>query len=46
MDNAVSAIKLVLYELMIDGIKYREKIGNKVYEDKNCLKTMNWRFLH
>lgn len=31
MDNAVGAIKLVLYELMIDGIKY-EKIGSKVYE--------------
>jgi type III restriction enzyme len=33
MDNAVSAIKSVLYELMIDGIKY-EKIGNKIYEMK------------
>ena len=33
MDNAVNAIKSVLYELMIDGIKY-EKIGNKVYEMK------------
>jgi len=31
MDHAVSAIKAVLYELMIDGIKY-EKIGNQVYE--------------
>jgi len=31
MDNAVNAIKAVLYELMIDGIKY-EKIGGKVYE--------------
>jgi len=31
MDNATSAIKSVLYELMIDGIKY-EKIGSKVYE--------------
>ena len=31
MDNAVSAIKSALYELMIDGIKY-EKIGNKIYE--------------
>jgi type III restriction enzyme len=31
MDNAVSAIKLALYELMIDGIKY-EKIGGKIYE--------------
>lgn len=31
MDNAVSAIKSVLYELMIDGIKY-EKIGSKMYE--------------
>jgi len=31
MDNAVGAIKSVLYELMIDGIKY-EKIGSKVYE--------------
>jgi len=33
MDNSVSAIKSVLYELMIDGIKY-DKIGNKVYEMK------------
>ncbi|HNT79593.1 MAG TPA: DEAD/DEAH box helicase family protein [Bacteroidia bacterium] len=31
MDNAVGSIKSVLYELMIDGIKY-EKIGSKVYE--------------
>lgn len=31
MDNAVSVIKSVLYELMVDGIKY-EKIGEKVYE--------------
>jgi len=31
MDNAVVAIKSVLYELMIDGIKY-EMIGGKVYE--------------
>src|SRR3972149_5385015 len=31
MDNAVSAIKSVLYELMVDGIKY-EKIGDKFYE--------------
>ena len=31
MDNTTSAIKNVLYELMIDGIKY-EKIGGKVYE--------------
>ena len=31
MDNAVSAIKSVLYGLMVEGIKY-EKIGNKVYE--------------
>jgi type III restriction enzyme len=31
MDNAVVAIRQVLYELMIDGIKY-EKIGGKVYE--------------
>lgn len=31
MDHAVSAIKAVLYELMIDGIKY-EKIGNQIYE--------------
>ncbi|HXI00633.1 MAG TPA: hypothetical protein VNI52_10205 [Sphingobacteriaceae bacterium] len=31
MDNAVSAIKAVLYELMIDGIKY-EKIGTQMYE--------------
>lgn len=33
MDNALSAIRTVLYELMIDGIKY-EKIGSKVYEMK------------
>jgi len=31
MDNTTNTIKSVLYELMIDGIKY-EKIGNKVYE--------------
>ncbi len=31
MDRAVAAIKTVLYELMIDGIKY-EKIGSKAYE--------------
>lgn len=31
MDNSVTCIKRVLYELMIDGIKY-EKIGGKVYE--------------
>ncbi len=31
MDNAVTAIKSVLYELMVNGIKY-EKIGNKIYE--------------
>ena len=31
MDNAVTAIRLELYQLMVDGIKY-EKIGNKVYE--------------
>jgi len=31
LDNAVVAIKEVLYELMIDGIKY-EKIGAKEYE--------------
>lgn len=33
MDNVVVAIRQVLYELMIDGIKY-EKIGSKVYEMK------------
>jgi type III restriction enzyme len=33
MDNAVSRIKEVLHQLMIDGIKY-EKIGGKVYEMK------------
>lgn len=33
MDNSVAAIKSVLYELMIDGIKY-EKVGSKVYEMK------------
>lgn len=33
MDNAVTAIKSALYELMVDGIKY-EKIGNKIYEMK------------
>lgn len=31
MDNTTSTIKSVLYELMIEGIKY-EKIGNKLYE--------------
>ena len=31
MDNATVAIKTVLYDLMIDGIKY-EKIGGKMYE--------------
>lgn len=31
MDNAVTAVKSALYELMVDGIKY-EKIGGKVYE--------------
>ncbi|MFA5847824.1 MAG: DEAD/DEAH box helicase family protein [Thermodesulfovibrionales bacterium] len=31
MDNAVSVIKAVLCELMVDGIKY-EKIGNRIYE--------------
>lgn len=31
MDNAVSVIKAVLCELMVDGIKY-EKIGDKIYE--------------
>ena len=31
MDNSVTGIKRVLYELMIDGIKY-EKIGGKFYE--------------
>jgi type III restriction enzyme len=31
MDNAVVAIKSILYELMVDGIKY-EKIGDKIYE--------------
>jgi type III restriction enzyme len=31
MDNATNAIKGVLYDLMIDGIKY-EKIGGKIYE--------------
>ena len=33
MDNAVIVIKSVLYELMIDGIKY-EKICGKLYEMK------------
>ncbi|MCE7955957.1 MAG: DEAD/DEAH box helicase family protein [Bacteroidetes bacterium] len=33
MDNTTNTIKSILYELMIDGIKY-EKIGNKVYEMK------------
>ncbi|MCL4474967.1 MAG: DEAD/DEAH box helicase family protein [Nitrospirae bacterium] len=33
MDNAVTAIKSALYELMVDGIKY-EKIGDKIYEMK------------
>lgn len=31
MDNTTSTIKSVLYDLMIDGIKY-EKIGSKMYE--------------
>lgn len=31
MDNSVTGIKRILYELMIDGIMY-EKIGSKVYE--------------
>jgi type III restriction enzyme len=31
MDNTTSTIKSVLYELMIEGIKY-EKIGSKMYE--------------
>jgi len=31
MDNAVGAVKDVLYSLMVDGIKY-EKIGDKIYE--------------
>lgn len=31
LDNATSAIKSVLYDLMIDGIKY-ESIGGKMYE--------------
>jgi len=31
LDNATHAIKSVLYDLMIDGIKY-EKIGSKMYE--------------
>jgi type III restriction enzyme len=31
MDNAVVAIRKVLHELMVDGIKYT-KIGNSVYE--------------
>jgi len=31
MDNTTSAIKSVLYDLMIDGIKY-ESIGSKMYE--------------
>ncbi len=31
MDNTTSTIKSVLYELMIDGIKY-EKVGGKIYE--------------
>ncbi len=43
MDNAVRAIKVVLYELMIDGIKY-EKIGNRFYEMK-LLMTMNWKYI-
>lgn len=31
MDNSVAAVKSVLYELMVDGIKY-EKIGDRIYE--------------
>jgi len=49
MDHAVSAIKAVLYELMIDGIKY-EKIGNQVYEmqlfEDNDLEIYVDRFTH
>lgn len=33
INNVIAAIRQVLYELMIEGIKY-EKIGNKVYEIK------------
>jgi type III restriction enzyme len=33
MDNTANSIKSVLYDLMIDGIKY-EKIGSKMYEMK------------
>jgi type III restriction enzyme len=33
MENAVFAIKSVLYDLMIDGIRY-DKIGGKIYEMK------------
>ena len=33
MDNVVVAIRQILYELMIEGIKY-ERIGGKVYEMK------------
>ncbi len=49
MDHAVSAIKDVLYELMIDGIKY-EKIGNQVYEmqlfEDNDLEIYVDKFTH
>jgi type III restriction enzyme len=31
MDNAVASVNSVLYQLMMDGIKY-EKIGDKIYE--------------
>jgi type III restriction enzyme len=31
MDNAAAAVKSVLYQLMMDGIKYK-KIGDKIYE--------------
>jgi type III restriction enzyme len=49
MDNVVIAIRHVLYELMIEGIKY-EKIGGKVYEmklfDDNELEIYVDKFTH
>jgi type III restriction enzyme len=49
MDNVVVAIRQVLYELMIEGIKY-EKIGGKVYQmklfDDNELEIYVDKFTH
>lgn len=49
MDNTTSTIKSVLYDLMIEGIKY-EKIGNRIYEmtlfDENELEIYVDQFTH